>query len=118
MLDIMINLLLIIHALMLPSSAIAFTSQDILYHSRCHKNNDGASSSLNLIPISEAWDTTTQGPSQQSSSFASLLPNLGCKSFNSEGMLIHSSDEEKNKRYRLYLATNVDDLPVSFDLIL
>ena len=96
---------------MLPSSAIAFTSQDILYHSRCHKNNDGASSSLNLIPISEAWDTTTQEPSQQSSSFASLLPNLGCKSFNSEGMLIHSSDEEMNKRYRLYLATNVEDLP-------
>lgn len=67
------------------------------------------SCALNLVPISEAWDTNTNNNEQQS--FASLLPSLGCDSFNSEGMLIHSDDNKENKRYRLYLATDVDDLP-------
>ena len=39
------------------------------------------------------------------------------QSFNSEGMLIQSTDEE-NKRYRLYLATDFDDLPPITELTL
>ena len=76
---------------------------------------------LNLVPISEAWDCNISHDKQQSAcSFASLLPTLGCNSFNSQGMLIHTSftstdnkqdDIPNNKRYRLYLATNIDDLP-------
>lgn len=78
---------------------------------------------LNLVPISEAWDCNISHDKQQSSasSFASLLPTLGCNSFNSQGMLIHSSststndnkqdDTPNNEKYRLYLATNIDDLP-------
>ena len=77
---------------------------------------------LNLVPISEAWDCNISHDKQQqslSSTFASLLPTLGCNSFNSQGMLIQSSSTDDNKqddilnnnRYRLYLATNIDDLP-------
>jgi len=63
------------------------------------------SCALNLVPVSEAWDANNDNEQP----FSTLLPTLG-SSFNSEGMLIHSTDEE-NKRYRLYLTTDVDDLP-------
>jgi len=80
---------------------------------------------LNLVPISDAWDCNISHDKQQqslsASSFASLLTTLGCNSFNSQGMLIQtassSTDDNKqddtpnNNRYRLYLATNIDDLP-------
>ena len=72
------------------------------------------SSALNLVPFSEAWDANTN---DEQMPFSELLPKLGCQSFNSEGMLIQSTDEE-NKRYRLYLATDFDDLPPITELTL
>ena len=75
---------------------------------------------LNLVPISDAWDCNISHDKQQASSFASLLPTLGCNSFNSQGMLIQTPSSENdnkqgdivnNNQYRLYLATNIDDLP-------
>ncbi|KAL9187665.1 hypothetical protein ACHAXT_006043 [Thalassiosira profunda] len=66
---------------------------------------------LNLVPFSDAWDTHSESDrSKKQQSFASLLPSLGCGAFNAEGMLVHNSGGE-NERYRLYLATDVDDLP-------
>ncbi len=64
---------------------------------------------LNLIPLSEAWDAHSNGQ-PSSTPFASLLPKLGCRCFDSEGTLIQSTNEE-SKTFRLYLATEFDDLP-------
>ena len=66
---------------------------------------------MNLVPFSDAWDAHVD--EQQESDFSSLLPNLGCSSLNSQGMIIQyaKNENEENKRYRLYLATDIDDLP-------
>jgi len=72
---------------------------------------------LNLVPFADAWNTNTnfdgqQRQQQKQNSFASLLPTLQCPSLNSEGMLIHlNDDDDTNHRYKLYLATDDDDLP-------
>lgn len=65
---------------------------------------------LNLVPLSEAWDANNNGKSS-TPTFASLLPRLGCRCFDSEGILIQSLSEESKKPFRLYLATEFDDLP-------
>eukprot|EP00584_Thalassiosira_punctigera_P025896 CAMPEP_0172578744 /NCGR_PEP_ID=MMETSP1067-20121228/138889_1 /TAXON_ID=265564 ORGANISM="Thalassiosira punctigera, Strain Tpunct2005C2" /NCGR_SAMPLE_ID=MMETSP1067 /ASSEMBLY_ACC=CAM_ASM_000444 /LENGTH=446 /DNA_ID=CAMNT_0013371443 /DNA_START=43 /DNA_END=1383 /DNA_ORIENTATION=+ len=123
-------------AAMMPIASLVFLFQSLApssafaaFPSRCHSPSSGArarqgiggpadrlacdssrfrrnSCSLNLVPFSEAWNANDE----RGRAFSSLLPTLGCPSFNSEGMLIHTSDDE-NRRYRLYLATDEDDLP-------
>jgi ribosomal protein S18 acetylase RimI-like enzyme len=66
------------------------------------------SSSANLVPFSDAWNAGDDG--LQSTSFSNLLSKIGCRSINSDGMLTLFSDDE-NEQFRLYLATDVDDLP-------
>jgi ribosomal protein S18 acetylase RimI-like enzyme len=77
-----------------------------LLFSNCYRYHQ--SSPANLVPFSEAWNADNEG--LQSSSFASLLHKIGCLSLNSDGMLTLFSDDE-NEHYRLYLATDADDLP-------
>ena len=77
-----------------------------LLFSNCHRYHQ--SSSANLVPFSEAWNADNDG--LQSSSFSSLLHKIGCHSLNSDGILTLFSDDE-NEQYRLYLTTDVDDLP-------
>ena len=72
----------------------------------CHRHH--RSPPLNLVPFSEAWNAESDG--LQSSSFSTLLRKIGCNFLGSDGMLRLFSDDE-NERYRLYLATDVDDLP-------
>mmetsp|Transcript_19659 Transcript_19659/g.32234 ORF Transcript_19659/g.32234 Transcript_19659/m.32234 type:complete len:389 (+) Transcript_19659:19-1185(+) len=66
---------------------------------------------FNLVPLSDAWDASSCNDEQL---FADLVAQLGCKSLDSKGRLIQTTsideDDEENT-YRLYLATNVDDLP-------
>ncbi len=66
---------------------------------------------LNLVPLSEVWDSSSCNENQIS--FADLVRQLDCKSFDSDGRLITSStkNDDTNNYYRLYLATHVDDLP-------
>ena len=66
---------------------------------------------LNLVPLSEVWDSSSCNENQIS--FADLVRQLDCKSFDSDGRLITSStkNDDANNCYRLYLATHVDDLP-------
>jgi ribosomal protein S18 acetylase RimI-like enzyme len=71
-------------------------------------------SRLNLIPFSEAWNNANNNVDDGiQQSFATLLHNINCQSLDSDGMLISSflSNEQKTNHYRLYLATDVDDLP-------
>ena len=83
-----------------------FASCRKLLFSNCHRYH--RSPPANLVPFSEAWNADNDG--LQSSSFSSLLHKIGCLSLNSDGMLTLFSDDE-NEHYRLYLATDVDDLP-------
>ena len=65
---------------------------------------------LNLVPLSDAWDASSCNDEQVL--FADLVSQLGCKSFDSRGRLIQNSiDDDDDDKYRLYLATHVDDLP-------
>jgi GNAT superfamily N-acetyltransferase len=86
------------------------------HHNNCIKiksdariNHSNHLTPLNLIPLSEAWDAHSNGQ-PSSTPFASLLPKLGCRCFDSEGTLIQSANDE-SKPFRLYLATEFDDLP-------
>jgi ribosomal protein S18 acetylase RimI-like enzyme len=83
-------------------------------HNRIHYQQRPCSR-LNLVPFSEAWNNANNNVDDgiMHQSFASLLHNINCQSLDSDGMLISSflSNEQKKKHYRLYLATNVDDLP-------
>ena len=63
----------------------------------------------NLIPLSQAWDASNNGQ-RPSMPFATLLPKLGCRCFDSEGILIRPHAEEESNPFRLYLATEFDDL--------
>lgn len=66
---------------------------------------------LNLVPLSEVWDHSSSCNENQIS-FADLVRLLDCKSFDSDGHLITSSTKtDDTNKYRLYLATHVDDLP-------
>ena len=70
------------------------------------------SSWLNLVPLSEVWDSSAGiqiVSKSKRESFSDLMPKLGCKSFDKEGALIASSNDAEG--YKLYLATNIDDLP-------
>ena len=80
-------------------------------HTNIIRRHTTASSVLNLVPFSEAWDTINNNNNDGHQPFTTLLPKLGCRSFNSEGMLIRSSSKDESEPYRLYLATDVDDLP-------
>lgn len=66
-------------------------------------------SSLNLVPFSEAWNNANNVDDGMHQSFSTLLHNIDCQSLDSDGILMSSI--EKKKQYRLYLATDVDDLP-------
>ena len=66
---------------------------------------------LNLVPLSEVWDHSSSCNENQIS-FADLVRQLDCKSFDSDGRIITSSTKnDDTNKYRLYLATHVDDLP-------
>lgn len=65
---------------------------------------------LNLIPLSEAWDDHNDGQNSLTP-FATLLPELGCRCFDSEGTLLQSPTSDNKPPFRLYLATEFDDLP-------
>lgn len=71
-------------------------------------------SPLNLVPFPEAWNANYVDDGMHQS-FSTLLYNINCQSLDSDGILISSSsflsNEQKKKQYRLYLATDVDDLP-------
>ena len=64
---------------------------------------------LNLVPLSDAWDASSCNDEQVL--FADLVSQLGCRSFDSKGRLIQKSIDDDDEKYRLYLATHVDDLP-------
>ena len=73
-----------------------------------HTNRYGApATTLNLVPLSDAWDHAKDESS--TTTFESLLPNLGCKSFDSGGALIIPPQSDVS--YRIYLTTNENDLP-------
>ncbi len=68
-------------------------------------------STLNLVPLSDAWDASSCNDQQL---FSDLVTKLGCKSLDSKGRLVKSTigdDDDDANSYRLYLATHVDDLP-------
>ena len=86
---------------------------------------------LNMIPLSEAWDTAVNNHNNQQTSdsmergpFSQLVKKLGCNYFDSRGALLLPSDSsssdndttnknknDNNDNYRLYVATHPDDLP-------
>jgi len=77
-----------------------------------HTTRYGASASattLNLVPLSDVWDHSAKSDESSTTSFESLLPNLGCKSFDSGGALI--IPPQSDVPYRIYLTTNENDLP-------
>ena len=88
-----------------------------------HTTRYGASATtLNLVPLSDAWDHSAKDESSSTTSFESLLPNLGCKSFDSSVALLippqlSSAEDESitiinnDVPYRIYLTTNENDLP-------
>ena len=63
---------------------------------------------LNLVPLSDAWDASSCNDRQP---FSELVAELGCESLDSKGRVILPSNDDDENVYRLYLATNVDDLP-------
>ena len=106
------------------SSTFCRINLELLQHRRHNRipYQQRPCSSLNLVPFSEAWNNANNNVDDgiMHQSFASLLHSINCQSLDSDGMLISSflSNEQKKKHYRLYLATNVDDLPPSAKLTL
>ena len=76
------------------------------------------SSGLHLLPLSEVWDISAEwnnssdirSKASSCEPFSKMVPKLGCKSLDSDGALIASTPEDPSG-YKLYLATNIDDLP-------
>lgn len=74
--------------------------------SRIHERIHPSSSQLQLVPLSKVWDSAA---SERCESFSTLVPKLGCKSLDINGALVETSNTSSN--YKLYLATNIYDLP-------
>src|SRR6056300_133607 len=102
-----IGLFATIHCLASLSASFSLTTTQLLSSSLRKTTH----TQLNLVPLSEVWDSSSCNENQIS--FADLVRQLDCKSFDSDGRLITSStkNDDTNNYYRLYLATHVDDLP-------
>jgi len=90
------------------ASLSASFSHDVAH--RIKLSRQKSSTSLNLVPLSDAWDASSCNDQQL---FSDLVTQLGCRSLDSKGRLIQSAtdnDDDAN-RYRLYLATHINDLP-------
>lgn len=85
----------------------AFSSQ------QKRRNEPILSSRLNLMPLSEIWDSSviTNKSNENCDSFSKLISELSCKSLGANGELTIRSEDATNHVYTLYLATHVDDLP-------
>jgi ribosomal protein S18 acetylase RimI-like enzyme len=83
------------------SSCIA-SKKSVTIASRIHP----PSSQLHLVPLSKVWDSSA---SERCEPFSTIVQKLGCKSLDINGALDETSDESVG--YKLYLATNIDDLP-------
>ncbi|KAL7440500.1 hypothetical protein ACHAXM_007234 [Skeletonema potamos] len=90
------------------ASLSASFSHDVAH--RIKLSRQKSSTSLNLVPLSDAWDASSCNDQQL---FSDLVTQLGCRSLDSKGRLIQSAtdnDDDANS-YRLYLATHINDLP-------
>lgn len=98
----------------LSSFTEAFSSPYRRYQRQHHgiRRSCRQSKSLNLIPLSEVWDSSARynEPKVKCEPFSNLVPKLGSKCFDSNGELI-SSPGDAFSDYKLYLATDIDDLP-------
>ena len=85
-------------------------------HNEQKRRNEPISSRLNLIPLSEIWDSSfiSNNANKNCDTFSDLVSKIGCESLASNSELtisISSEDASTNNQYTLYLATHVDDLP-------
>lgn len=67
------------------------------------------SSSLSLLPFSEVWDSSSNEAKRET--FMDLIPKLGCRDLDKNGELITKIADDTTVNYKLYLATDIDDLP-------
>ena len=82
---------------------------DSLPSGTLQRNHRPTSSSLDSLPFSEVWDSSSNDASQEA--FMDLVPKLGCRGLDSNGALISKDANGTMVDYKLYLATDIDDLP-------